>query len=324
MAATLSIFTGTANPDLASNIVEELGIRLGSSTVSAFPDGELDVELNQSVRGHDVYLIQSTSPPAERHLLELVLLADACHRAGAARITAVMPYFGYARQDRRTGRRQALGGRVLADLVGAAAIRRLVLVDLHTPAIEGFFALPVEHLSAVPILAERVRPSVSERSIVVAPDLGAVKLAEHYARLLELPLAIVHKTRVSGREVSVRQIVGDVRDCAPIIVDDMLSTGGTIEAAARALVAAGARPGATVLVTHGLFAEPAEDVLAPLSIQRMLTTDSVTQHPYRLPLEVHSLAPLLAEALRRLHADASLGDLYSVVRNRVAASAGQP
>lgn len=320
MPATLTIFAGTANPDLASNIVEELGIHLGSCTMLPFPDGELQVELNQSVRGHDVYVIQSTSPPAEKHLLELVLLADASHRAGAARVTAIVPYFGYARQDRRTTSRQALGARVLADMLHASPIHRLVVIDLHTPAIEGFFSVAVEHLSAVPVLADTLRPLVEERSIVVAPDLGAVKLAERYARLLELPLAIVHKTRLSGQEVSVRQIVGDVRDRAPIIVDDMLSTGGTIEASMKALLAAGCKPHVTAAVSHGLFVGEAEEILLSLPIQRIFTTDSVTPRLGRLPVEVHSLGPLLAEAIRRLHGDQSLGDLYSVVRNRLITS----
>ena len=320
MAATLTVFAGTANPDLASNIVEELGIHLGSCMVLPFPDGELQVELNQSVRGHDVYLVQSTSPPAEKHLLELVLLADACHRAGAARVTAIVPYFGYARQDRRTGRRQALGARVVANMIQSSPIHRLIVVDLHTSTIEGFFSVAVEHLSAVPVLADAVRPLVEDRSIVVAPDLGAVKLAEQYARLLELPMAIVHKTRVSGQEVSIRQIVADVRDRSPLIVDDMLSTGGTVEASMNALLAAGCKPYAIGVISHGLFVGQAEEILLPLPMQRIFTTDSVTQHPGRLPVEVHSLAPLLAEAIRRLHRDESLGDLYSVVRNRLITS----
>ena len=313
MAAGLTLVAGTANPDLASRISAELDTPLAHRTLSSFPDGELQVELAQSVRGQDVYLIQSTCPPVERHLLELVLVADACHRGGAARLTGVVPYFGYARQDRRTTRRQALGARVLADLVDASAIDRLVVVDLHTPAVEGFFAIPIEHVSAVPILAEALRPFVRERSIVVAPDLGAVKLAEHYARLLQLPIAIVHKTRVSGREVKVRQIVGDVRERSPIVVDDMLSTGATIEAAIVALRAAGCQGDAVVAVSHGLFVAQAEDVLAPLGLRQLVVTDSITERPDRLPVDVRSLGPLLAEAIRRLHADQSLGDLYSAV-----------
>lgn len=220
----------------------------------------------------------------------------------------------YARQDRRTSRRQALGARVLADVLHSSPIQHLIVVDLHTPAIEGFFSIAAEHLSAVPLLADALRPLVEDRSIVVAPDLGAVKLAEHYTRLLELPLAIVHKTRVSGQEVSVRQIVGDVRDRFPIVVDDMLSTGGTVEASIKALLAAGARPHVTVAVSHGLFVGEAAEILLPLPIQKIFTTDSVLQRPDRLPVEVHSLGPLQAEVIRRLLGDESLADVHSVAR----------
>lgn len=177
MPATLTVFAGTANPDLASNIAEELGIHLGSCTVLPFPDGELEVELNQSVRGHDVYVIQSTSPPVEKHLLELVFLADACHRAAAARVTAIVPYFGYARQDRRATRRLALGARVLADMLHASPIHRLLMIDLHTPAIEGFFPIAVEHWSAVPILAEAVRPGVHDNRARTASSTCLARLA---------------------------------------------------------------------------------------------------------------------------------------------------
>lgn len=309
MAAGLTVLAGTANPDLSGKIAEELGVQLGAVNVQSFPDGELQAELRQSVRRHDVFLVQSTSPPVEKHLLELMLLADACHRGGADRVTAIVPYFGYARQDRRVNRRQSLGGRVVANIMQSAAIQRLLTVDLHAPAIEGFFSIPLEHLTAVPLLADAVRPSVSDGSIVVAPDLGAVRLAERYARALELPLAFIQKRRVSGREVTVRQVVGDVRGRAPLIVDDMLSTGATIEAAVNALAAAGSLAGATVLVSHGLFVGGADHTLLPCKLRNLLTTDSVTQHPRRLPVEVCSLGPLVAEAVRRLHADESLDDL---------------
>ena len=301
MSTTLTIFAGTANPDLASRTVQNLGIHLGECRIESFPDGELQVELKESVRGQDVYLLQSTSPPADKHLLELALLADACHRAGAGRVTALVPYFGYARQDRCTSPGQALGARVLTDLLQACPIERLVTIDLHTPAIEGFFSIAVEHLSAVPLLAEAARPFVEGPSIVVAPDLGAVKLAKQYAQYLELPLAIVHKIRQSGETVSVQQVVGDVRDRALVIVDDMLSTGGTVAASMNALLAAGCTPHAIAVVSHGLFVGRAEHALLPLPIQHILTTDSVAERPSRLPVEVHSLGPLLAEAIRRLH-----------------------
>jgi ribose-phosphate pyrophosphokinase len=311
---TLSLFAGTATPDLAASISEALGIPLGGRTVQPFPDSELQVDLHQSVRGHDVYLVQSTSPRVETHLLELVLLADACHRSGADRVTAIVPYLGYARQDRRTGPAQALGGRVIARILDGAAIDRLVVVDLHTPSLEGFFDTPVEHLSAVPLLGEAVRRAIRETSIIVAPDLGAVKLAERYARILELPLAIVRKDRRGGQTVSVRQIIGDVHDRSPVIVDDMISTGATIAAAMRALLEAGCRAEGTVLATHGLFVENADQLLLPLPVRGILTTDSVAQHQNRLPVQVCSLGPLLGETIRRLHSDQPLTDIYSAIQ----------
>jgi ribose-phosphate pyrophosphokinase len=305
-----TIFTGSANVSLAAAVAEQLEVPLGRRLVYHFPDGELHVELQDSVRGHDVYLLQSTSPPGEAHLLELWFLADACRRAGAAHLTAVVPYFGYARQDRRASGREAVGARLIADLFAASGLQRLVAVDLHSATLEGFFALPVEHLSAVALLAEAVRPLLTPNTVVVAPDLGAVKLAERYSRDLHLPMALVDKERLSGEAVRVRRVVGRVEGCPVLVVDDMLSTGGTVQAAIQALMAAGCAPEVTVAVSHGLFVGPVTERLRTLPIRRLLTTDSVTM-PTHLPCPVHgvSLAPLLAEAIRRLHHQQSLNDL---------------
>jgi ribose-phosphate pyrophosphokinase len=309
----LSIFSGLANPALAEAVAAKLGARLGQCAVRRFPDTELHVEIRDSVRGHDVYLIQPTSPPVDARLIELLLLADACRRAGAARLTAVVPYFGYARQDRRASGREAVGARLIADLLGASGLGRVVAVDLHAAALEGFFTMPLEHLSAVPLLVERVRSRVPEQAVIVAPDLGAVKLAERWACLLDRPVAIIHKTRLTGSEVSVERLVGDVRDRAPLIVDDMISTGGTIEAAVQALVAAGCQPDVTVAATHGLFVGPATERLRCLPIGRLLVTDSVAapMEGTAVPVEVVGLGPLLAETIDRLHGSRSLGDLLS-------------
>jgi ribose-phosphate pyrophosphokinase len=238
----------------------------------------------------------------EAHLLELWFLADACRRAGAAHLTAIVPYFGYARQDRRASGREAVGARLIADLFAASGLQRLVAVDLHSAALEGFFAIPVEHLSAVSLLAEAVRPLVA--------DLGAVKLAERYARSLHRPMAIVDKERLSGEEVRVRRVVGRVEGCPVLVADDMISTGGTVQAAIQALLAAGCAADVTVAASHGLFVGPVVERLRPLPVRRLLATDSVAA-PAQLPCPVHgvSLAPLLAEAIRRLHGQQSLGDL---------------
>ena len=306
----LSIFAGSSNPTLAEGIATALGVSLGERVLERYPDGELHVEIQEPLRGHDVFLLQPTAPPVEEHLIELLLLADACHRAGASRLTAVVPYFGYARQDRRVSGRQPVGARVVADLIGTSAVERVVAVDLHSAAVEAALPVPLEHLSAVPLLADAARESDGVDRVVVAPDLGATKLAEQYATLLNLPVAIVHKTRLGGDSVIVRRIIGEVRDRVPLVVDDMISTGGTIEAAVDAVLQAGGRADVTVVTTHALLVGPALDRLARLPLRRLIVTDSVGL-PESLPVvhEVVSLAPLLATAIERLHSGESLEDL---------------
>ncbi len=304
------IFLGGANQPLAEAIAAEVGVPLGQRVLARFPDSELHVEIQQSVRGHDVYLIQSTSPPADAHLMELLFLADACHRAGARRITAIVPYFGYARQDRRGKGREPVGARITSDLFAAAHIAHVVAVDLHTPELEGFMSIPLEHLTAVPILARTAAPLLGADCVVVSPDLGGVKLAERYARALGQPMAVVHKTRLSGREVEVHGIVGEVAGRVPVIVDDMVSTAGTVAAAIRALLDAGAVPPACVVATHALLVGEAIERLGGVPLKRLVFSDSVAAaaHP-ALPIEVASIAPLLAEAIKRLHCEQSLADL---------------
>lgn len=306
----ISLFTGTANLPLAQAVAESLGVRLGNSLVHRFADSEQHVQIRESVRGRDVYLIQPTSSPVDEHLVEMLFLADACRRAGAARLTAVVPYFGYARHDRRASGREPVAARLVADLLSTAGLNRVVAVDLHSAALEGFFAIPIEHLSAVPLLSEAVRPWISERSVVVAPDLGAAKLADRYARILGLPAAVVHKTRLSGAEVSVHAITGDVRGRSPLVVDDMISTGGTIEAAVNALLGAGCSPDFVVVATHGLFVGRAMDRLTALPVRRFIVTNSVAgAAALPIPLDLVRLDALLAEAIRLLHEDGSLAAL---------------
>ena len=259
---SLKILAGSANLSLAENIARNVNVKLVQRVLERFPDGELHIELQESVRGHDVYLIQPTCPPVDEHLFELLLMTDACRRAGAVHLTAVIPYFGYARQDRRAHGREPLSVRLIADLLVTSGIQRVVAVDLHSQGVESAFAIPVEHVSAVPILAEAVRPSVPRNAVIVSPDLGAVKMAERYAKLLDLPVAIIHKTRISGAEVSVQRIVGDVRDKQVLVVDDMISTGGTIEKAIKALLEAGClSSGIKVAASHGLLVGPAAERL---------------------------------------------------------------
>jgi ribose-phosphate pyrophosphokinase len=306
----LAIIAGSANVPLAKSISAELGVHPHDRVVHRFADGELHVDIQESVRGHDVYVIQTTHLPVDEHVMELLFMADACRRAGAARLTAVVPYFGYARQDRRASGREPVGARVVAGLIEAAGFARVVAVDLHTPEIEGFFHIPVEHLSAAKLLAEAVR--ATSDTIIVAPDLGAVKLAERYRALLHLPLVVLHKTRVSGSEVSLRSIIGDVRDRAPLIVDDMVTTGATIEAAAKGLLEAGCKPEVSVVTTHALFVGPAIARLKALPIRQLIGTNSV-EVAADLPahFQVVNLAPIIADTIGRLHRDESLGALLA-------------
>jgi ribose-phosphate pyrophosphokinase len=307
---TLTVIAGSSNVPLATSIAHELGVELCGRTARRFADGELHVEIQQSVRGHDVYVIEPTSHPADEHVMELLFLADACRRAGAARLTAVVPYFGYARQDRRASGREAVGAAVIAGLIEAAGFSRVVAVDLHAPEIEGFLRIPLEHLSATRLLAEAV--GTTRDSVIVAPDLGAVKLAERYQAHLHLPVVVIHKTRVSGSEVSLRSIIGDVRDRAPIIVDDMVTTGATIEAAVKGLLEAGCKPDVSVVATHALFVGPAVARLHALPIRQLIGTNTV-ETTTELPahFQVVNVAPLIADAIGRLHSDQSLEPLLA-------------
>jgi ribose-phosphate pyrophosphokinase len=308
---SLKILAGSANLALAQKIATKLGGQLAQRILERFPDGELHIEIQESVRGHDVYLNQPTCPPVDEHLFELLLMADACRRAGAVHLTAVIPYFGYARQDRRAHGREPLSVRLIADLLATSGIQRVVAVDLHSQGVESAFAIPVEHVSAVPILAEAVRSSVPRNAVVVSPDLGAVKMAERYAKLLNLPVVIIHKTRISGAEVNVQRIVGDVRGKHVLVVDDMISTGGTIEKAIKALLEAGClSSGIKVAASHGLLVGPAAERLGNLPIEKIYVSDSVPMpEQIPLPIQVSSLDWLLAETIRRLHNSQSIAGL---------------
>jgi ribose-phosphate pyrophosphokinase len=306
------VVPGSAHRALAEGIARELQSELVACLLERFPDGERQVEIQASVRGRSVFVVQPLGPPVGEHLLELLLLADACCRAGAASVAAIIPYAGYARQDRVMKEGQPLGAKVLAEALGTGRFSQIVAVDVHSPVIASCVPAPLVHLTAVPALVEALRPHAREDSVVVSPDLGAVKLAEAYARPLGLPLAIVHKIRTSGAEVAVQGVVGDVRGRRPILVDDMISTGATIEAAVDALLAHGCRDDITVAATHGLFSGEAAARLTRPEVVRTVTTDS-------LPLasgvpERHTLvrlAPLLAEAVRRLAGARGLGDLLA-------------
>ena len=306
-----SVFAGTANPELTTAIAEELGVALSPCTVERFPDGELSVHLDESVRGNEVFIVQPTSPPVNDNLVELLVFADACRRAAADRVTAVVPYFGYARSDKRQGLRRPITASAVADWMRSAGVGHLLTVDVHTPQLEGFFRIPVDDLTAVPLLSRSLRPEITGDAVVVTPDVGGVRRATEYATRLGLPVAVCHKRRASATEVTVTDITGDVRDRACVIVDDMITTGGTIAESVRALLAAGARPDITVAATHGVFVEGAHARLTEAGVHRVFVTDTVAIAERDWPpLQVVSAAPLIAAAMRRVIANGSLADLH--------------
>jgi ribose-phosphate pyrophosphokinase len=308
-----TVIPGTANPTLANAIARNLGVSTGTCTVDRFPDGEVAVQLLESVRRKEVFLVQSTAPPVNDHLIELLALADACRRAVAARITAVMPYFGYGRADKRIGRREPIMARVVADLLQAVGVDHIVTVDLHTPQIEGFFHAPVDSLTAVPTLCQAIRRHLSRDVIVVSPDVGRMRVASRYAQCLGAPLIVLHKRRIASAETEVTHVVGEASDRTCLIVDDMISTGGTMVSSVEALLAAGARPEITIAATHGLFVGDSPNKLSHRAVQNVFVTDTVPVRVKEWPqLHVISLAPLIAGALQRVLADGSLGELYEL------------
>jgi ribose-phosphate pyrophosphokinase len=306
-----TIFAGTASPALAAAIARQLGVQVGACAIDRFPDGEVAVQLLEPVRRQEVFLVQPTSPPVNDHLVELLALADACRRAAAARITAIVPYFGYARADKRHGRREPIMGRVIADLLEAMGIAHVVTVDLHTPQIEGFFHAPVDTLTAVPTLCRALRDRLPPDLVVVSPDVGRVRTATHYAQCLGAPVIVLHKRRESGAKTEVTHVVGDVSSRACLIVDDMISTGGTVAESIRALLRADARPEVIVAATHGLLLLGARDKLDHPAVREIFVTDTVRVAEQDWPqLRVISIASLIAGAVERFLADGSIGDLY--------------
>jgi ribose-phosphate pyrophosphokinase len=305
-----TIFAGTSVPDFAAAVAQELGVRLGARRVERFPDGETWVGLDESVRGRDVFIGQSIAPPVNENLMELLAFADACRRAAAERVTAIIPYFGYARQDKRHSGREPITASMVALLLQAVGIDHVVTVDLHTPQIEGIFHIPVGSLSAVPTLATAISSQLPEAAVVVSPDAGRVKMASQYAQLLGTTVAVVHKRRESGTEPTVTHLVGDVRNRPCLIIDDMISTGGTIAESIEALLKAGARPEITVAATHGVFVEGARDKLGHEAVREVLVTDSISMRPRDWPqLTEISIAPVITMAIRRFVARGSMSDL---------------
>jgi ribose-phosphate pyrophosphokinase len=305
------LVAGTAHPRLAADIATQLGVTLGVCHVERFPDGEVAAELHQSVRGHDVFIVQPTSPPVNDHLMELLVVADACRRADAERITAIVPYFGYARSDKRSGRRVPVTARAVADMMQSVGIDHVVALDAHTPQIEGFFRIPIDNLPIVPTMCATLASRLTADAVIVSPDLGGVKRATEVGERLGRSVAVCVKRRTNGASVAVTQVIGEVRNRDCVIVDDMITTGGTIAEAAKALRAQGARDGMVVMASHGVLVPGAREKMRGAGVSEVLVSDSIAVAPSpEVPVTRVAIAPLLADVVTRLSGAGSLRDLY--------------
>lgn len=314
---TMKIFSGNSNRPLAERIAASIGLELGKSTVSAFPDGETFVKIEENVRGADVFVVQSTSPPTNHHLMELFIMIDALRRASAARITAVIPFYGYARQDRKDQPRVPITAKLVANLLVAAGANRVLTMDLHAQQIQGFFDIPVDHLYAAPVIYEYLRTKDLKDLVVVSPDVGGLKMAYAYSQVLEAGLAIVAKRRKSPLEVESLAVIGEIRNKNVLMVDDLTETAGTLTAAADLLRRKGARR-IYAAVSHALLNEAAVERLRKSYIDELITTDTVLRPEYPgVPITTLSVAGLLGEAIRRIHNNASVTSLFEFKGVRV-------
>ncbi len=306
----LLLLAGTANPTLAHEIAERMEMRLADVTVKRFADGEIFARLNENARGRDVYILQPTPPPAE-NLMELLLLTDAVKRASAERVTVVMPYFGYARQDRKDQPRVAIGAKLVANLIEAAGADRVLGVDFHTHQIQGFFDIPVDHLYAAPVLTGYFREKNLENLVVVAPDVGAAKMARGFARRMNASFAIIDKRRPSHNVAEVMQVVGDVEGRPCIISDDMIDTAGTLESVVYALLDQGASE-IYACATHALLSGPAVERLSLAPIKEVVVTNTlhIPEEKRFAKLKVLSVADLLARAISYTHSNESVSQLF--------------
>ena len=308
----VKLFTGNANPVLARDVANYLGIELGKAEVTTFSDGEVRVEIGENVRGADCFVLQSTSAPANTHIMELLIMVDALRRSSARRITAVIPYYGYARQDRKVLPRVPITAKLIADLVTTSGTDRVLCLDLHAGQIQGFFNIPVDNLFATTVLLDAIRSRYPGPLTIVSPDAGGVERSRAYAKRLDADLAIIDKRREGPNVAEVMNVVGNVRDRSCVVVDDIVDTAGTLCAAARALTRDGARMVAAV-ITHPVLSGPAIKRIAESSLHDVVVTDTIPLSPDGKDckkLKMVTIAPLLGEAIRRINNEESISSLF--------------
>jgi ribose-phosphate pyrophosphokinase len=306
----LRVFTGTAHASLANDICAHMGVPLGAASLQRFPDGEINLKVECDVRGADVFVVQPTCPPVHENLFELLSFADCLRRASADRITAVIPYYGYARKDRKDEGRVPINAKLVANLLVTAGYGRVVAIDLHAAQIQGFFDIPVDHLYGRPVMLERVRQLGAKDPIVVSPDVGGVKLARAYAKDLGCDLAIVDKRRISGEQTVIENMVGEVKNRDVVLVDDMVSTGGSIVDAARIVKEKGARK-VFIVATHAVLCGNAVERLNTAAVEKILFADTIPLAGKKIArLEIVSIAQLLARAIDRIHRSESVSKLF--------------
>lgn len=311
----IKIFTGTSNKDVAQAIAGCLGLPLGKSDCCTFSDGEISVSLHESVRGSECFIVQSTCDPVNDNLMELLIMIDAMKRASAARITAVMPYFGYARQDRKAKARDPISAKLVADLITTAGADRLLTMDLHAAQIQGFFNIPVDHLVGAPLLAAHLKEQIGSKTdeyVVVSPDLGSVTRARNFAAKIGCPLAIVDKRRQRANVSEVMNIIGDVEGKKVILVDDMIDTAGTLCNAAAAIIEKGGATSVTACATHAVLSGPAIERIDKSPIKELILLDTVPIPEEKMldKFTILPVAPVFAEAIERIYADKPFSTVF--------------
>jgi ribose-phosphate pyrophosphokinase len=311
----MKIFSGSANRELAQRICDSIGAPLGQATISSFPDGETYVRIEENIRGRDVFIIQPTSPPTNQHLMELLIMVDAARRASADRITAVIPFFGYARQDRKDQPRVPITAKLVANLLYAAGVSRVLTMDLHAQQVQGFFDIPVDHLYSMPVLIKYLRTRLTRKTVVVSPDLGGLKMASAYSQALNANLAIVAKQRKTATETEALYVIGEVEGCDVLLVDDLTETAGTLTSAAGMLKDRGAL-NIYAGVAHAVLVDLAIPRLQNSQIEELITTNSTPVRTVEgFKTTVLCVSELLGEGIKRIHNDESVSSLFKIDSN---------